>query len=509
MQVLRKLLDSVEPIVKSGPLKFLYPLYEANDTFLYNTGETATGQTHVRDALDTKRMMITVVIALIPCIFMACYNTGYQAAKVYETSSYGYEIDTTKLANVRYLILDQLGVVYNKAGDTPAPTTQLATLAEFEALNKAGKIRYSESSSEFLWVEEDKAGNETTRGRFAEQDIEAARAAVAEYNQNFYSNFKNPAMVIQHSLHGLLFFLPVYLVCMAAGGTCELLFAMFRGHEINEGFLVTGMLFPLTLPPNIPLWQVAIGIIFGVVIGKEIFGGTGRNFLNPALTARAFLYFSHAQDMSGNVWTAVDGYTGATALGAIANANGISATDAVTNMAGQVPQVEGGMYSGFNVVTSSWWDSFVGNIHGSMGETSALACLIGAAILIAARVGSWRIMLGVVGGAAAFSGFLYFLPIEQTSFHVSPWWHFVIGGFAFGTVFMATDPVSASMTQTGKWIYGALIGVMTILVRAINPAFPEGIMLAILFANVFAPLIDFYVVQANIKRRMERREAVA
>ena len=509
MQVLRKLLDSVEPFVKSGPLKILYPLYEANDTFLYNTGETTRGQTHVRDALDTKRMMITVVVALIPCIFMACYNTGYQAAKVYETSSYGYEIDTTKIENVRYLILDQLGITYNQAGTVAAPAASLALIADFETLNKAGKIRYVEDRQQFQWIETDKDGNESVEGTFPEEDIEAARSAVAEYNQNFYTNFRNPQLIIQHSIHGLLFFLPVYLVCMAAGGTCELVFAMLRGHEINEGFLVTGMLFPLTLPPNIPLWQVAVGIIFGVVIGKEIFGGTGRNFLNPALTARAFLYFSHAQDMSGNVWTAVDGYSGATALGAIANAKGISATEAVTNMAGQVPQVDGGMFSGFNVVTSTWWDSFFGNIHGSMGETSALACLIGAVILIVARVGSWRIMLGVLAGAAAFSGLLYFVPVEETSFHVTPWWHFVIGGFAFGTVFMATDPVSASMTQTGKWIYGALIGVMTVLVRSINPAFPEGIMLAILFANVFAPLIDYYVVQANIKRRMERIEATA
>ncbi len=455
--LLRKLLDSIEPLFTKGPLKLLYPLYEANDTFLFNPGDTAKGKTHVRDSLDTKRMMITVVIALIPCILMAMYNTGFQASKIIQLS--GTEIDTTQLSNIRYLIMETLGITYNWVVDLPANPSEHAQAA----------------------------------------------------HQAWYDNLLNPAAAINHIVHGAFYFLPVYLVCMAAGGTSELIFSVIRKHEINEGFLVTGMLFPLTLPPGIPLWQVAIGIVFGVVIGKEIFGGTGKNFLNPALTARAFLYFAYPKQISGDVWTAVDGYSGPTALGAIASAK--IATDEDGTVTGTVPQVVESIsgnvpdYSeSIATGSSGWWDSFFGNIHGSMGETSALCCLIGAVILIMARVGSWRIMAGVVIGAAAFSFLLDFLPKEETSFHIMPWWHFVIGGFAFGTVFMATDPVSASMTQTGKWIYGGLIGFMTVLVRSMNPAFPEGIMLAILFGNVFAPLIDYFVVQANIKRRLARHE---
>ena len=451
--MLRKLLDSIEPLFTKGPLKLLYPLYEANDTFLYNTGETTKGSTHVRDALDTKRMMITVVIALIPCILMAMYNTGFQAAKVIQLS--GTEVDTSLLKNVRYLIMDQLGIRYDWVCDNPT-------------------------------------------------DAKAASDA-------WYSTLMNPLAAFPHLVHGALYFLPVYIVCMFVGGHCEVIFSVIRKHEINEGFLVTGMLFPLTLPPNIPLWQVAIGIAFGVVIGKEIFGGTGRNFLNPALTARAFLYFAYPAQISGDVWTSVDGYSGATALGAIAKSKIVKDPDTGEVLSGTVPEVVNGITGSVapNPVelatgASGWWDSFFGNIHGSMGETSTLCCLIGAAVLILTRVGSWRIMAGVVAGAGIFSFLLNFLPFEQTSFHIMPWWHFVIGGFAFGTVFMATDPVSASMTETGKWIYGGLIGVMTVLVRSMNPAFPEGIMLAILFGNVFAPLIDYYVVQANIKRRLAR-----
>jgi Na+-transporting NADH:ubiquinone oxidoreductase subunit B len=273
------------------------------------------------------------------------------------------------------------------------------------------------------------------------------------------------------------------------GGLWELLFATVRKHEINEGFLVTGMLFPLTLPPSIPLWQVAIGISFGVVIGKEIFGGTGRNFLNPALTARAFLYFSYPGQISGDsVWTAVDGMTSATALTALGTAPGAIGMQALGDL--------------------TWWDSFMGTIPGSMGETSAFACLIGAVILIGCGIGSWRIMAGVVIGAMALSTMLWGIDSDTNAvFSLPPYWHLVVGGFAFGTVFMATDPVSASMTEAGKWFYGALIGAMTILIRVINPAFPEGIMLAILFGNVFAPVIDYVVVQANVKRRMARNVA--
>lgn len=292
----------------------------------------------------------------------------------------------------------------------------------------------------------------------------------------------DPNNMVSCFVHGALYFLPVYIVCMAVGGTWEAIFAMIRGHEINEGFLVTGLLFPLTLPPTIPLWQVAVGISFGVVLGKEVFGGTGKNFLNPALTARAFLYFSYPAQISGDkVWRAVDGISSATPLGLAAAGDPMGVT---------------------------WNEAFFGTMAGSMGETSTLAALIGAFILVASGIGSWRIMTSVTLGAVAFSSVLNSVgSATNPMFAVSPSWHLVIGGFAFGTVFMATDPVSAAMTKTGQWIYGALIGIMTILIRVINPAFPEGIMLAILFGNVFAPLIDFYVVEATIKRRAARHAA--
>jgi Na+-transporting NADH:ubiquinone oxidoreductase subunit B len=252
---------------------------------------------------------------------------------------------------------------------------------------------------------------------------------------------------------------------------------------MNEGFLVTGILFPLILPPTIPLWQVAIGISFGVVIGKEIFGGTGKNFLNPALTARAFVFFAYPAQMSGDfVWTAVDGFSGATPLGLVA-------AESMQVLTAQM----------------TWMEAFLGQVQGSMGETSTLACLFGAALLVYTGVGSWRIMLAVLIGALATSGLIYTVGSDTNSmFAVSPAWHLVLGGFAFGLVFMATDPVSAAMTDTGKWIYGFLIGFLVILVRVINPAFPEGMMLAILFGNVFAPVIDNLVVNAHIKKRKLR-----
>jgi Na+-transporting NADH:ubiquinone oxidoreductase subunit B len=295
---------------------------------------------------------------------------------------------------------------------------------------------------------------------------------------------------------GALYFVPVYIVTMAAGGFWEVMFGIVRKHEVNEGFLVTGMLIPLTLPPTIPLWQVAIGTSFGVVIGKEVFGGTGKNFLNPALTARAFLFFAYPGNMTGEkIWTAVDGYSGATPLAALAEA------DVATGMAAITSSGEGGL-------GISWADAFLGSIPGSMGETSTLACLFGALVLILTRIGSWRIMAAVVAGALATSGLLNVIGSSTNSmFQMPPHWHFVVGGLAFGLVFMATDPVSAAMTEVGKWIYGGLIGGLTILVRVVNPAYPEGVMLAILLGNVFAPLIDWFVVQAHIKRRMARSAA--
>lgn len=294
----------------------------------------------------------------------------------------------------------------------------------------------------------------------------------------------DPDSIFDCLFHGFLYFLPIYITTLVVGGIWEVIFAVVRGHEVNEGFLVSSMLYTLILPAAIPLWQVALGISFGIVIGKEVFGGTGKNFLNPALTGRAFLFFAYPAQMSGDtVWTAVDGFSGATALG-------IAAASGVPGLA------ESGI---------TWMSAFLGSIQGSIGSTSTLACLIGAAFLLYTRVASYRIMGGVMIGMIATSLLFNLIGSETNPMFDMPWhWHLVLGGFAFGTVFMATDPVSAAMTDTGRWIFGALIGVMTVLIRVVNPAFPEGIMLAILFANMFAPLIDYFVVQANIKRRVSR-----
>lgn len=287
----------------------------------------------------------------------------------------------------------------------------------------------------------------------------------------------NPDNILGNMVHGALYFFPVYIVTLAAGFAWEILFASVRGHNINEGFLVTSLLFPLILPPNIPLWQVAVGISFGVVVGKEIFGGVGMNILNPALTARAFLFFAYPAQISGDaVWVAVDGFSRATPLAEIAD-------QALT-------------------LSVSWFDAFMGIMPGSMGETSTLACLIGAVVLIVSGVGSWRIMLSIVVGMVGMS--LFFNVVGSATnpmFAMTPGWHLVLGGFAFGTVFMATDPVSAAMTKEGKYYYGLLIGVLVVLVRVVNPAFPEGMMLAILFGNVIAPIFDKVFINRNIKRR--------
>lgn len=284
-------------------------------------------------------------------------------------------------------------------------------------------------------------------------------------------------------VHGAFYFIPVLVVTYAVGGFWEVIFASVRGHEINEGFLVTGMLFPLIMPPMIPLWQVALGISFGIVMAKEIFGGVGMNFLNPALAGRAFLFFAYPAQISGDaVWTAVDGFSGATPLG-VAALGGVSAVEKMV----------------------SFSDAFLGFIPGSMGETSTIACLFGAVVLIITGVGSWRVMLSLLLGALSLSLFFNMIGSgNNPMFSLTPAWHLVLGGFAFGMVFMATDPVSGSMTQTGQWVYGGLIGMLVILVRVVNPAFPEGMMLAILFGNVFAPVIDHFIVKANIKRRVLR-----
>ena len=396
MKFVRDFLDSQHSLFdKGGKLEKFYPLYEMIDTFLYTPGETSKGNVHVRDALDLKRLMVTVAMALGPVILMAMYNTGLQIHLATETSGIqptGWRVDLLTILG--------LGI-----------------------------------------------------------------------NGSIVSNF----------VHGALYFIPIFIVTQIAGGLCEVTFATVRKHEINEGFLVTGLLFPLTLPATIPLWQVAIGIAFGVIVAKEIFGGTGKNFINVALAGRAFLYFAYPAQISGDaVWTAVDGYTGATILGQAA-------------------------LGGMSAVSHDWFSAFIGFVPGSMGETSALACLLGAGYLIFTGIGSWRIMLSVVLSTVALSGLLNVIGSSTNPmFEMSPAWHLVVGGFAFGTVFMATDPVTATMTIKGKWFYGALIGVMTVLVRVVNPAFPEGIMLAILFANCFAPLIDYFVMNANIKRRALR-----
>jgi Na+-transporting NADH:ubiquinone oxidoreductase subunit B len=281
--------------------------------------------------------------------------------------------------------------------------------------------------------------------------------------------------------HGFLYFLPVYVVTLAVGGFWEVLFAIIRNHEVNEGFFVTSWLFVLILPPTIPLWQVAIGISFAVVIGKEVFGGTGKNFLNPALVGRAFLYFAYpAQNSGDSVWVPVDGYSHATPM-SLAAQGGAEAID-ITQM-----------------------QAFIGIIDGTIGAESTLGCLIGAAFLLYTRVASWRIMLGCVLGLTGMVWLLNLVGSDTNPMFALSWtWQMIIGGFAFGAVYMATDPVSAAMTSTGKLIYGALIGVMCIFIRVFNAAFAEGIMLAILFANVFAPLIDYCVIQANIRRRIRR-----
>jgi Na+-transporting NADH:ubiquinone oxidoreductase subunit B len=295
-----------------------------------------------------------------------------------------------------------------------------------------------------------------------------------------------------------VYFVPIYFVVFVVGGFWEVLFAIIRRHEINEGFFVTSILFALILPPAIPLWQAALGISFGIVIGKEVFGGTGKNFLNPALTGRAFLFFAYAPQISGNaVWTAIESVDGS----AGATTDGFSAPTALSQIATDgLPAIAAA--TGEQL---TWLDAFFGQMQGSIGETSTLAILIGGVILLVTRIASWRIITGMFLGMVAFSTFLNFVGSDSNPMMALPWyWHLVIGSFAFGMVFMATDPVSAAMTDIGKWIYGAFIGVLTVLIRVLNPAYPEGVMLAILFANLFAPSIDYCVVKANIKRRRLR-----
>lgn len=395
MKFLRDFLDKQKPhFEKGGKFEKFYYIYEAHETLLFAPNHTTRFKgVQVRDAIDLKRLMITVVISLIPTLIFGIWNTGHQ---------------------------------------------------HFLAIGEAA---------------------------------------------DFWDKILIGAKVV----------IPVVIVSYAVGLSTEFTFATIRRHPINEGFLVTGMLIPLIMPPTIPLWQVAMATIFGVIIGKEVFGGTGMNILNPALTARAFLYFAYPSDISGEVWTylgdkqPVDGYSGATILGIAAEAN-VQETPTTVVQA---------LNEAFIPDLYSEWNMFWGAIPGSIGETSVLMCLIGALILIATGVGSWKIMLSVFAGGY-FMGLVFNL-IGLNQYMLMPaHYHLLIGGMAFAAVYMATDPVSASQTELGKWIYGFLIGVFTVLIRVVNPAYPEGSMLAILLMNVFAPLIDYYIVEANKKRRLQR-----
>jgi Na+-transporting NADH:ubiquinone oxidoreductase subunit B len=401
MKPLRKFLDSLEPLFsRGGRFEKFEAIYEMVDTLFYSPADVTRGSPHVRDAIDLKRVMITVVFAATPCALIGMWNVGFQT----------------------HTAMASLGIE---------------------------------------WVDGWRGSMMALLG--------------AGYD---------PSSVYDNFIHGLLYFLPIYIVTMAAGGFWEVLFASVRNHEVNEGFFVTSFLYALILPATTPLWQVALGISFGVVIGKEVFGGTGKNFLNPALVGRAFLYFAYPVQLSGDaVWVPVDGYTGATAL-ALAAQEGMS----------------GLLASGL-----TYSQAFIGQMEGSIGETSLAACLFGAAMLIYTRIASWRIIVSVFAGmiipALLFSGGVDAAnPIAEM-----PWqWHIAVGGFAFGAVFMATDPVSAPDTMLGHIIFGFLIGVLTWIIRVINPAFPEGIMLAILLGNIFAPLIDYFVIRANVRRRVKR-----
>ena len=302
----------------------------------------------------------------------------------------------------------------------------------------------------------------------------------------------SPASLGANVIHGALYFLPLYLVTMAVGLTWEVGFAIVRRLEVNEGFFVTGMLFPLILPPTTPLWQAALGISFGVVLAKEVFGGTGMNFVNPALAARAFLFFAYPADMSGDqVWTAlspdaaVDGYSGATILAQLRVMTGPFAPD-----------------------PGAFWRAFAGLEPGSMGATSAAACLLGAALLLATGIASWRIMAGVALGTIVTATLFNLFGSATNPYHGVPfWWHMVAGGWMFGTVFMATDPVTAPYSNAGRWVFAFSIGTLAVVTRIGNPAYPESMMLVILFMNVLAPLIDHVVVRANLRRRARRRAA--
>jgi len=381
MNWIRQKIDQIkEPFEPGNKLEKYRPAINALDTFLFVPDHTTKKGAHIRDAVDLKRTMITVVLALVPALLFGMWNTGYQH--------------------------------FTQLGENPG--------------------------------------------------------------------------ILEAFMHGAYKIVPMIVVSYAVGLGLEFAFAIMRGHEVNEGYLVTGLLIPMIMPVDIPLWMVALSVIFAVLIGKEAFGGTGMNILNPALTARAFAYFAYPTYMSGNkVWVSeasnVDSISGETILGSLSANKDIAYSSA---------------------------EMFTGVIPGSIAETSVLCIIAGALLLVLTKVADWRIILSGILGAAAMGLLLNALPslgVEGNGMTNFEWYnHLIVGGFAFGIVFMATDPVSAAQTMKGKWIYGALIGVIAIIIRTLNPAYPEGIMLAILLLNVFAPTIDHYVIQGNIKKRQKR-----
>ena len=406
---LKHFFEKIEPnFLPGGKHEKWYALYEAISTIFYTQGQVTHKASHIRDSMNSKRMMTLVWLSLFPAMFYGMYNAGLQA--IMAVNHLGL-LDHNIAADWHYALANLLGITL---------TLDAGVLSKF--------------------------------------------------------------------LLGAIFFVPIYLTVFIVGGIWEVLFAVIRKHEVNEGFFVTSILFALIVPPTLPLWQAALGITFGVVVAKEVFGGTGKNFMNPALAGRAFLFFAYPANISGDtVWTAVDGYSGATALSQWAAEGAAGLKHVVTGQ------------------PITWLDAFIGNIPGSVGEVSTLALIIGGLFIVFARIASWRIIAGVFLGMVATSLLFNLIGSETNPMFSMPWyWHLVVGGFAIGMIFMATDPVSASFTNVGKWWYGALIGVMCVLIRVVNPAYPEGMMLAILFANLFAPIFDYFVVQANIKRRRLR-----
>ncbi|OOH86404.1 NADH:ubiquinone reductase (Na(+)-transporting) subunit B [Pasteurellaceae bacterium 15-036681] len=408
---LKDLFHKMEPAFhKGGKYEKWYTLFEAVYSIVYTSGAVTQKDSHVRDAIDSKRMMLIVWLALFPAMFWGMYNVGAQSILALNVGDFAQNLSNSIANDWHYGLANALGVVSQDAG------------------------------------------------------------------------------VLSKMVIGAIFFLPIYLTIFAVGGFWEVVFAMVRKHEINEGFFVTSILLALIVPPTLPLWQAALAATFGVVVAKEVFGGVGKNFMNPALAGRAFLFFAYPAQISGDlVWTAADGFSGATALSQWAQGGQAALKHVATGE------------------TITWMDAFLGNIPGSMGEVSTLMLAIGACIIVFARIASWRIIAGVMIGMAATATLFNLIGSDTNPLFAMPWhWHLVLGGFALGMFFMATDPVSAAFTNKGKWWYGALIGAMAVIIRVANPAYPEGMMLAILFANLFAPIFDYLVVQGNIKRRKAR-----